>query len=87
MEWHGRGAPELAWYRSGTVNSKFHLIQSFAQIFATFLSFDILKFMANSNMVNWKFDIIKVILYPLSDINVNAVEANEGNYTCSTILI
>ena len=45
---HGRQAPEPAdqWYRSGTVNSntvnlKFHLIRSFFEIFATFLSFHV----------------------------------------------
>ena len=39
-------------YRSGTVNSKFHLIRSFFEIFARFQSFHVL---VNSNIVNLKF--------------------------------
>ena len=31
----------ILYYRSGTVNSKFHLIRSFSQIFARFLSFHV----------------------------------------------
>ena len=33
--------PSEGGYRSGTVNSKFHLIRSFCEIFARFLSFHV----------------------------------------------
>ena len=54
-------------YRSGTVNSntvnsKFHLIRSFFQIFARFLSFSCLKWTVNSNMLNSKFHQFEVNL-------------------------
>ena len=55
----------LTYYRSGTVNSntvnsKFHLIRSFFEIFAIIIS--CLKCMVNSNTVNWKFHQFEVNL-------------------------
>ena len=47
---------------SNTVNSKFHLIRSFFEIFATFLLISCLKRMVNSNTVNSKFHQFEVNL-------------------------
>ena len=57
----------VSYYRSGTinsntVNSKFHLIRSFFEIFAKIAIISCLKCMVNFNMVNLKFHQFKVNL-------------------------
>ena len=52
----------LGTLNSNTINSNFHFIWSFCEIFARFLLFHVYYFMVNSNTVNSNFYYIKVNL-------------------------